>query len=185
MCDARGGLPAEVAAVLARYGEMVLRRHEKYAALAAQKQAEREERLRRYFEEVERLAGDVGAETLASFPPPEGSGLYEVVRRVRIRMPSGTARCACDADGRPIRLPSYGRLLGTMLHVGPAARDATGRPFNPLPFGAPEYRQLQLVIDAHPAGLPYEAHREVFRGDAELAQNFARGLVVILPRTKA
>jgi hypothetical protein len=58
MRDNHDRMPGDVAAVLARYGEMVLRRLARYEALAAQKQAEREARLRRYFAEVERLTGE-------------------------------------------------------------------------------------------------------------------------------
>jgi hypothetical protein len=121
------------------------------------------------------------AETLASFPPPAGSGLYEVVRLIRIK-PIRSSPYLCDASGRQIRLPAYANLLGTVLHVGPAALDENREPFNPLKASTPEYFQLQMVIDAHPDGLPYEKHRELFRRDGELARNFTHGYVVVRPK---
>jgi hypothetical protein len=121
------------------------------------------------------------AETLASFPPPAGSGLYEVVRLIRIK-PIRSSPYLCDASGRQIRLPAYANLLGTVLHVGPAALDENREPFNPIKVGTPDYLQLQAVIDAHPDGLPYEKHRELFRRDGELARNFTHGYVVVRPK---
>jgi hypothetical protein len=58
MRDDHDRMPGDVAAVLARYGEMFIRRLARYEALAAAKQTEREAYYRRYFAEVERLTGE-------------------------------------------------------------------------------------------------------------------------------